>query len=162
MLIKLVSGGQTGADRAALDAALACCVPCGGWCPEDRTAEDGPIPPHYPVTPLPGAGYRHRTRKNVEDSDGTVILSFGPPEGGTRTTLDDCVEAHKPYLVIDADATTTANAAIEIVAFVLGHGIGVLNVAGPRVSKQPAIYSYVYDTLYDAMRRLQADKEEPG
>ncbi|MDH3584808.1 MAG: putative molybdenum carrier protein, partial [Phycisphaerae bacterium] len=75
--IKIVSGGQTGADRAALDAALACGQPCGGWCPQDRAAEDGPIDPRYPLKELPGGGYRQRTHRNVIDSDGTVVLSFG-------------------------------------------------------------------------------------
>ena len=80
--IKIVSGGQAGADRAALDAALACGVSCGGWCPEGRLAEDGRIADSYPIVELPGAGYRQRTRRNVQDSDGTAIFSFGPPEGG--------------------------------------------------------------------------------
>src|SRR5271165_7243365 len=74
VLAKIVSGGETGVDRGALDAALALGFPCGGWCPADRSAEDGPIPQRYPLTPLPGIGYRRRTRQNVIDSDGTVIL----------------------------------------------------------------------------------------
>jgi len=78
---KIVSGGQTGADRAALDAALEAGIPCGGWCPHDRAAEDGPIDARYPLTPAAGAGYRQRTRMNVCDSDGTVIFSFGALSG---------------------------------------------------------------------------------
>lgn len=77
-LQKIISGGQTGADRGALDAALEARVPCGGWCPADRSAEDGSIPDRYPLTPLPVGGYRARTLKNVEDSDGTVIFGGCP------------------------------------------------------------------------------------
>jgi hypothetical protein len=73
-LIKIISGGQTGVDRGALDAALAVKFPCGGWCPADRRAEDGSIPGRYPLTPLPGGGYRERTRQNVIDSDGTATV----------------------------------------------------------------------------------------
>jgi hypothetical protein len=69
-LLKVISGGQTGVDRGALDAALAAHFPCGGWCPADRKAEDGEVPEEYPVTPLRHGGYRARTRKNVEESDG--------------------------------------------------------------------------------------------
>src|SRR5256885_2018978 len=82
MKIRIVSGGQTGADRAALDAAMEACVECGGWCPAGRMAEDGVIPDRYPVIELPeGGGYEQRTLRNVLDSDATVILSFGPPPG---------------------------------------------------------------------------------
>src|SRR5947207_15103352 len=90
---KIVSGGQTGADRAALDAAMEAGIACGGWCPEDRTAEDGPIDPKYPLTPAPGAGYRERTRLNVRDSEGTVIFSFGPLRGGSEHTYQDCLRS---------------------------------------------------------------------
>ena len=85
-MVMIVSGGQTGVDRAALDAALAMGVEAGGWCPEGRTAEDGIIPDRYPVIGLPGAGYPERTRQNVIDSDGTLIIYFGFPAGGTELT----------------------------------------------------------------------------
>jgi len=84
--LRVVSGGQTGVDRGALDAALERGVPCGGWCPAGRLAEDGVIPARYPVTELRGAGYDERTRKNVEDSDGTLIVTFGRATGGTART----------------------------------------------------------------------------
>jgi hypothetical protein len=89
-LSKIVSGGQTGVDRGALDAALRVGFPCGGWCPQDRKAEDGPIPDRYPLVVLPGAGYRQRTLKNVKDSDGTVIIYANTLSGGTKLTRDFC------------------------------------------------------------------------
>jgi hypothetical protein len=85
-LLKIISGGQTGVDRGALEAALSASFPCGGWCPAGRKAEDGVIPEKYPVTPLPGGGYRARTRKNVQESDGTVILAPGELTGETALT----------------------------------------------------------------------------
>jgi hypothetical protein len=144
---KIISGGQTGADRAALDVAITQKIPCGGWCPADRRAEDGAIPDRYPLTPLPNAGYRQRTRQNVIDSDGTVILAFGKLTGGSRATAGYARQFHKPLLVIDADMTKPRDAAILIAVFLLRHRIHVLNIAGPRASGQPAIYGYVCEVL---------------
>ena len=75
MLTRIISGGQTGVDRGALDAALKASISCGGWGPKGRKAEDGPIPERYPLQELPGADYLHRTRRNVVDSDGTDGLA---------------------------------------------------------------------------------------
>ena len=109
--LRIVSGGQTGADRAALDAALAAGVPCGGWCPAGRRAEDGVIPARYPLVELAGGGYPARTRRNVVDSDGTVVMAYGPPTGGTRLTVDLCRQVGRPYLVVDAELATAGEAA---------------------------------------------------
>lgn len=141
--IKIISGGQTGADRAALDAALAAGVPCGGWCPEGRLAEDGPIADRYPLRELPGAGYPQRTRQSVVDSDGTLVVSFGPPDEGTALTIRCCHDASKPILVVDANVTPVVSVVPEVIGFVRRHGIKTLNVAGPRASTQPQIYDYV-------------------
>ena len=145
--IKLISGGQTGADRAALDVALQLKIPCGGRCPGDRRAEDGILADRYPLSPLPNAGYRQRTRKNVQDSDGTVILSFGPPTGGSKATADDCKRFAKPCLLINANLVTAGEAAILLAVFLLRHRIHTLNVAGPRGSRQPEIYEFVERVL---------------
>jgi hypothetical protein len=110
-LAKIVSGGQTGVDRGALDAALAAEFPCGGWCPEDRAAEDGPIEARYPLTPMARGGYRERTRQNVLDSDGTAILFYGVLGGGTLLTLNLCKREGKPHVVIDANKTSESAAA---------------------------------------------------
>jgi len=145
--IKIISGGQTGADRAALDVALKLKIPCGGWCPADRRAEDGIIPDRYPLAPLAKAGYRQRTRKNVRDSNGTIILSFGPLTGGSMATARDCRRFEKPCLIVDAELTTPSEAAILLAVFLLRHRIHALNVAGPRASGQPGIYGFVVEVL---------------
>ncbi|HEV8291845.1 MAG TPA: putative molybdenum carrier protein [Tepidisphaeraceae bacterium] len=144
---KIISGGQSGADRAALDAALEAGIPCDGWCPADRAAEDGPIDPRYPLTPAPGAGYRERTRLNVRDSDGTVIFTLGELRGGSLGTVEDCQALKKPYLVIDGKETE-AQEARQLLGQFIGEGaIRVLNVAGPRASDAPGIFDYVREVL---------------
>lgn len=140
--LRIVSGGQTGVDRAALDAALAAGVPCGGWCPGGRMAEDGPIDARYPLNEIPGSGYIERTRANVADSDGTVILHGDALEGGTLQTRRFCEELGKPCLVIARESTDEPGAAAAIAGFVVQHGIRSLNVAGPRASKQPQVYHW--------------------
>jgi hypothetical protein len=133
-LQKIISGGQTGVDRGALDAALAVRFPCGGWCPADRSAEDGTIPDRFPLTPLPQGGYRARTRQNVLDCDGTVIFAPGELTGGTLLTAQFCRQHGKPLVVIDDATMTEAHAAEAVRRFVDAHSVQVLNVAGPRAS----------------------------
>ena len=140
--MKIISGGQTGIDRGALDAALAAGVECGGWCPAGRLAEDGRIPDRYPLTELPGGGYAERTARNVADSDGTLIIRFGEPQSGTRATIDCCVDQLKPYVTIDASCSPIAAATSAARAFVKEHAVRTLNVAGPRASEAPEAYNY--------------------
>lgn len=146
--MKIVSGGQTGVDRAALDAALECGVSAGGWCPEGRRAEDGEIPAKYPLTVLAGAGYRERTRQNVLDSDATLIIYFGYPSGGTEQTIASCIEARKPYVLVDAGELAAERAARKVAEFVRRFGVRVLNVAGPRASGEPRAYGYTRDLVH--------------
>ncbi len=146
-LKKIVSGGQTGVDRGGLDAALDAGFGCGGWCPAGRLAEDGPIPERYVMTELAGSGYEKRTRQNVLDSDGTAILYFGLLEGGTLQTRDYCVTHGKPVEAVDATRASPDEAAARIGAFIARHRIEVLNVAGPRASKQPAAHDYARETI---------------
>lgn len=146
-LERIVSGGQTGVDRGALDAALAMDFPAGGWCPADRSAEDGTISARYPVVPLEEGGYRARTRQNVIDSDGTVILAPGDLTGGTDQTRAFCHQRGKPLLVIDTGQVTESDAALQIARFAEQHSIRTLNVAGPRASGWPRAHEYAERTI---------------
>src|ERR1700681_4401528 len=152
---KVVSGGQTGVDRGALDAALAAQFPCGGWCPADRAAEDGLIPAQYPLTPLARGGYRERTRQNVLDSDGTAILFHGVLGGGTLLTLELCKREGKPHVVIDASKTSASEAADEIARFVEEHEIRVLNVAGPRTSGWKEGHAFTVAAVGDVIAKCR-------
>jgi hypothetical protein len=151
-LQKIVSGGQTGVDRGALEAALCAGFPCGGWCPADREAEDGAIPARYPVTPLARGGYPERTRANVVSNDGTVILfdgrrTGGQLTGGTRFTRICCQDARKPLLIVDSAKSSEAAAAAAILDFVKTNGISVLNVAGPRSSGWPEGFDFALEVI---------------
>ena len=145
--MKIVSGGQTGVDRAALDVALKHGVDCGGWCPAGRLDEFGRIPEGYPVTELPNGDAAARTRQNVIDSDGTVIFHSGELRGGAEYTLQCCKGLGRPYLVIDAAKTSAEAAATSIMELIRGQTISVLNIAGPRQSEWPEGYDYVFAVL---------------
>ena len=146
-LEKIVSGGQTGVDRGALDAALAAGFACGGWCPGGRIAEDGQIAACYPMVELAGSSYEERTLKNVLDSDGTAILYRGALEGGTRLTAEYCQAHRKPCELLNAARLSPDEAAREIIAFIAGNNIKVLNVAGPRASKWPGAHDYAHSAI---------------
>lgn len=138
MLEKIVSGGQTGVDRAALDVALELGLPCGGWCPKGRKAEDGPIALRYPLKETPSEDYAQRTIWNVRDSDGTLVLTRGQPTEGTALTIEVAERQGKPHLVMDLDEQPVR---ASVQAWVTTHRIRVLNVAGPREEKSPGIYA---------------------
>jgi len=142
--LRIISGGQTGVDRGALDAALSLGVPCGGWCPVGRLAEDGAIPAQYPLTELAGAGYDERTQKNVEDSDGTLVITFGPASGGTARTIEFCRKLGRPHVIVDAASVPLAEAIRRAVQFVTQEDIQQLNVAGPRASGVPRAHEFAY------------------
>jgi hypothetical protein len=138
VIARVVSGGQAGVDRAALEVALALGVPCGGWCPKGRRAEDGPIDPRYPLTETPWSGYPQRTRWNVRDSDGTLVLTSGPPDRGTALTIEAAARIGKPCLVLDL---TQSPDPVAVREWTEAHSIRTLNVAGPRESASPGIYA---------------------
>lgn len=150
--LKIISGGQTGVDRGALDAALALGISCGGWCPANRLAEDGRIPERYPVTELADAGYAERTARNVADSDGTLFIAIGALSGGTLETEECCVRTGKPHLVIDAEKVE--NSIDSIVEFLRANRIQVLNVAGPRASQWPPGHDVAKQVVSSVLRRL--------
>jgi hypothetical protein len=137
MFTRIVSGGQTGVDRAALDVALELGLPCGGWCPQGRRAEDGPIHPRYPLTETPWDGYPQRTEWNVRDSDGTLVLTYGAPDRGTALTVELAARRKKPCLVLDLSEPD-----VEAVrAWAEVQQVRTLNVAGPRESSVPGTYA---------------------
>jgi hypothetical protein len=145
--VKIISGGQTGVDRAALDVALKHQIVCGGWVPAGRLDEFGRIPEHYPVQELAHGGLAERTSKNVDDSDGTVIFYQGKLFGGTEDTLRFCIEQNRPYLLIDAIKLPAQGAAELIADFVRENGIHTLNVAGPRQTEWAGGYDYAFQAL---------------
>jgi hypothetical protein len=144
MFERIVSGGQTGVDRAALDVALELGLPCGGWCPQGRRAEDGPIDGRYPLQETPWHGYPQRTEWNVRDSDGTLILTEGEPDRGTALTIELAMKFGKPHHVADPSRPEEVEA---VRAWARAHGVRVLNVAGPRESSQPGIQARARDFL---------------
>ncbi len=134
---KIVSGGQTGVDRAGLDAAIEMNIPVGGWCPKDRKAEDGPIDDRYPLKETNSSDYETRTMFNVRDSHGSLILTKGTPTGGTALTIKQAKGFDKGYLVINLDKDYDVALVKE---WLFDNHIEVLNIAGPRASKFPDIY----------------------
>lgn len=143
-LKKIVSGGQTGADRAALDAALHHGFPHGGWLPRGRKAEDGPVANRYKLQEMVSSDYRKRTRQNVIDSDGTLIVSHGELHGGSLLTRVEAERRGCPWLHLDMKRLAEAEATAILRSWLVEHSIGVLNVAGPRASGDPDIYQKVY------------------
>ncbi|WP_303292355.1 putative molybdenum carrier protein [Marinobacter sp. SS5-14b] len=150
MITKVISGGQTGADRAALDAAIEVSVPIGGSCPAGKKAEDGEIPDSYGLQEISG-GYRQRTRKNVADSDGTVIFYDAYLSGGTELTLQFCIRLNKPYKLIDSSLIDAEKAAALLIEFSDKFQIKTLNVAGPRASNHPGMYGFVKQAICRAL-----------
>ena len=151
---RLVSGGQTGVDRAALDAAEELSLPAGGWCPAGRLAEDGTIPVHYPLVETPTDMYEERTRWNVRDSDGTLVLTVGRPSGGTAHTIECARELARPYFVLDLHASDAELR--RVTAWLAANRIRTLNVAGPRESKAPGVYRLAKEYLMSLFRNESA------
>jgi Circularly permutated YpsA SLOG family len=153
ILIRIISGGQTGVDRGALDAAVAAGFPTGGYCPAGRRAEDGMIPDRYPLTELERGGPLERTLMNVAESDGTAILYFESLSGGTEKTLHACLFLQRPYLLIDAELCLPEAAAERIRSFCKLHQIEVLNIAGPRASEWDDGFDFARETIGELLSR---------
>ena len=153
--MRIISGGQTGVDRAALDVAISLGIPHGGWCPRGRTAEDGRIPERYELVETVTADYPVRTEWNVRDSDATLIVCRGAPSGGTELTLRLAQQRGRPCLVADLDAAVSPAAAAEWLRI---NGVEVLNVAGPRESQCPGIAADAAAFLREVLAPLVADE----
>jgi Circularly permutated YpsA SLOG family/A-macroglobulin receptor binding domain len=153
--LKIISGGQTGVDRAALDAALKHGIECGGWCPAGRLDEFGRIPDRYPVKELEHGSFVERTMQNVKDSDATVIVYFDKLRGGTEQTVRFCIEQHRPHKLIDAAEISAESAANSIFDLVRENKIDILNAAGPRQSEWPQGYDYAFQVLDISFSRLK-------
>lgn len=157
-LARIVSGGQTGVGRAALDVAIARGIPHGGWCPRGRRAEDGRIPARYALREHAAADYPARTEQNVVDSDGTLVLAIGVPTDGTALTVRLAVRHGRPHLAVDLDDAPDANV---VAAWLDAHRIDVLNVAGPRESTHPGIHERAAAFLDRVVDAVVGDRPSP-
>ena len=144
MIEKIISGGQTGVDRAGLDAAMEAGIPVGGYCPKGRLAEDGTVPERYPLTELTSGRYVSRTERNVVESDGTLVLNIEELSEGTKATVDFARQHGRPYLVVQLDDMTRPE---DCLRWIEEQSIRILNVAGPRESKHPGIYRQALEYL---------------
>lgn len=150
-LLRIVSGGQTGVDRAALDVAFALGLPQGGYCPRGRKAEDGRIASHYPLIELESDDYAVRTERNVLESSGTLILYRRKMTGGTLLTFRLARRHRKPYFLVRLDRKLDYPAAQN---WLEEKKIEVLNVAGPRGSTDPEIYELAAGYLWELLQEL--------
>ena len=147
MIEKIVSGGQTGADRAALDFAIHHHLPYGGWVPKGRKTEDGQLPDKYGLQEMPTTDYSQRTEQNVIDSEGTVIISHGFLTGGSALTREFAIRYQKPCLHLDMNNTSIDEAAGSLNLWIRENHLKILNVAGPRAGKDPEIYNVTMSIL---------------
>ena len=147
MLRKIISGGQTGTDQAALDFAIENDIPHGGWIPKGRMTEDGALPDKYQLQEMPTKSYPKRTEKNILESDGTLIVSHGTITGGTALTRKLAKKHVKPWFHINLDKTSSSDVSALLQDWFQENDIQTLNVAGARASKDPEIYEAVMSLL---------------
>ncbi len=151
--MKIIAGGQTGVDRAALDFSVEHEIDYGGWCPRGRRAEDGTIPPHYRLRETATDEYSERTERNVLDSDATLVITRELPLlGGTLATVEFCRKHGKPVLVVSEHEGDT-KAALEVIEFLKENRVAILNVAGPRESEAPGLGEFVRRVLYASLQK---------
>jgi len=162
-LKKVISGGQTGVDRAALDVAMDLGIEVGGWCPRGRKALDGVIPSRYPLKETRGKSYQTRTKWNVRDSDASLILCLGEPSGGTALTIKHCEKLGKPFhvhrLKSEYGTYVDGNDFSSVIYWMSCHNIQVLNVAGPREGKYFPVYDQAHGFLSGLFRQLLGDDQ---
>jgi hypothetical protein len=156
-LLMVVSGGQTGVDRAALDAAMDFGIDAGGWCPHGRRAADGVIPEKYPMTETHGKNYQTRTKWNVCDSDATLIICQGEPTGGTALTIQICKDIPKPYMVYQLDDEDPS----AVLKWLKGYNVDLLNIAGPRELKSRPVYDRTHKFLGELFALMRQNDSAP-
>jgi hypothetical protein len=149
MIEKILSGGQTGVDRAALDVALELAISCGGWCPAGRHADDGPIPARYPLQETADMDHTVRTENNVRDSDGTLMFYRGKLQGGSAYAVLMAQKLARPVLAIDVDAPP---APAEVVAWLARHGVRRVHIGGQREVTSPGIYAQAGGLIRNILR----------
>jgi len=174
MITKIISGGQTGADRGGLDAARLCSLAHGGWCPKGRKAEDGVIPSKYHLNEMASSEYLPRTKANVFDSHATVIFTYGPPTGGSLQTITYAHHLQKPYHKVDLLRTRPKHAVTEIMMWLAGDEAlnhcheyvalpppleCILNVAGSRESQAPGIQEAVFKIMVNLLIDVNSTSE---
>jgi hypothetical protein len=152
-LLLVVSGGQTGVDRAALDAAMDSGIDVGGWCPRGRRAADGIIPEKYPLTETHGKNYQTRTKWNVCDSDATLIICRNEPTGGTALTIRICKDIPKPYMVYQLDDEDPT----AVLKWLKSYNVDVLNIAGPRELKSCPVYDQTRKFLIGLFKLMRQE-----
>lgn len=162
MLKKIISGGQRGADQAALDAAIKFNFPHGGWIQKGRRIKGGVLPDKYELREMPLPGYKDRIERNVLDSDGTAIFSHGKLTGGADYSLQMAKKHKRPGIHVDLKKTSATAAPSQLNTWTLKNAIEVLNVAGSRVSEDPTIYGNTMDVVEKAilLSLLDADSGE--
>ena len=165
MIEKIISGGQTGADQAGLDAAIELGITHGGWIPKGRKTEEGPLPAKYKLKEMGTTSYPKRTEQNILNSDGTVIFTFGNLTGGSALTRKLAKTHGFPCLHVDLNKVTVGEGADIVRSWIEKHNIKVLNVAGSRASKAPTVYAVTKQILKDAIEvgKMQfAERAEGG
>jgi len=164
MLTRVISGGQTGVDRAALDAAMALGIDVGGWCPCGRRALDGVIPAKYPLKETRGKSYQTRTKWNVRDSDASLILCLGEPSGGTALTIKHCKYLGKPFYIhlLNSEWGTYLDGEdfYGVPYWFNSRDIQVFNVAGPREGRYFPVYDQAHSLLTGIFRLLLGDSDD--
>lgn len=153
MISKIISGGQTGVDQAALDVAIELGIPHGGWIPKGRKTENGALPDKYRLKEMPTSSYAKRTEQNIIDSEGTLIISLGPLTGGSELTRKTAILHDRPCIHIDLGTLNTLQAIKTVRSWIVHHGIEILNIAGPRAGENPEIYDMAVKTLKAVLRK---------
>ncbi|CAN5896666.1 putative molybdenum carrier protein [soil metagenome] len=160
LITTLISGGQTGADRAAMDVALAWGIDVRGWVPRGRVAEDGVIAERYPgLRETASADPAERTRLNIQDADGSLIISHAPLQGGSLLALETALQLPRPVLHLDLSRVGMGEAVTECAEWIRAHRIAVLGVGGPRASEDPHIYDATVMLLSGVLVSLTGDRQ---